>query len=289
MTPRFAHFVVADWSGALGPRQKGIAIALCEPGQAAPTLVRPGHVWSRAEVLEWLTSELPTNSLVGLDLSPGLPFVDADGYFPGWHDSPADARALWALVDQISANDPHFSVPSFVDHPTASRYFRRHGGRTGDRFGGKRSGRLRLVEHRQREQQLSPYSCLNLIGAAQVGKSSLTAMRLLHRLDGHLPIWPFDPVPATGSLLVEIYTSLAARSAGLGKGRSKMRSARALDDALAELGTCPHVPLRSYDDHATDAILTAAWLRANADRPELWNPVGLDSVKDTEGWTFGVA
>jgi hypothetical protein len=289
VTPRFTHFAVADWSGAVGPRQKGIAIAMCEVGQAAPALVRPGHVWSRAEVLEWLTTELPDNSLVGLDLSPGLPFIDAGAFFPGWDESPANARALWALVDRISVDDPHFAVSGFVDHVIASRYFRRHGGRTGDRFGDARSGRLRLVEHRQREQELSPYSCLNLIGAAQVGKSSLTAMRLLHRLDGRLPIWPFDPVPASGSLLVEIYTSLAARAAGMGKGRSKIRNATGLDEALGKLGTDRHAPLKAYDDHATDAILTAAWLRANADRPELWNPLGLEDVEDTEGWTFGVA
>jgi hypothetical protein len=289
VTSRFEHFAVADWSGAVGPRQKGIAIAICESGRAAPALVRPGHVWSRAEVLEWLTTMLPPNSLVGLDLSPGLPFIDAGAFFPGWDESPADARALWALVDRISADDPHFAVSSFVDHAMASRYFRRHGGRTGDRFGEARSGRLRLAEHRQREQGLLPYSCLNLIGAAQVGKSSLTAMRLLHRLRGRLPIWPFDPMPGSGSLLVEIYTSLAARSAGVGKGRSKIRNAKALDEALDKLGSDPHAPLEAYDDHATDAILTAAWLRANADRPELWSPVGMEGVKDTEGWTFGVA
>jgi hypothetical protein len=288
VSARFTHFAVADWSGAVGPRQKGIAIAICQSGGTAPALVRAGHVWSRAEVLEWLTTELPDNSLVGLDLSPGLPFIDAGAFFPGWDESPTDARALWALVDRISVDDPHFAVSGFVDHAIASRYFRRHGGRTGDRFGDARSGRLRLVERRQREQQLSPYSCLNLIGAAQVGKSSLTAMRLLHRLDGRLPIWPFDPMPGSGSLLVEIYTSLAARAAGVGKGRSKIRNARALDEALDKLGTGPHAPLQAYDDHATDAILTAAWLRANADRPELWTPAGLERVKDTEGWTFGV-
>lgn len=288
MTPRFRHFAVADWSGAVGPRQKGIAIAICEAGQAAPALVRPEHVWSRTDVLEWLTTKLPDDCLVGLDLSPGLPFADAGAFFPGWDESPANARALWALVERISADDPHFAVSSFVDHEVASRYFRRHGGRTGDRFGDARSGRLRLVERRQRELKLSPYSCLNLVGAAQVGKSSLTAMRLLHRLNGRLPIWPFDPVPETGPLLVEIYTSLAARAAGLRKGIAKIRDPRALDAALGAFGSDSHRPLARYDDHSTDAILTAAWLRANAGRPELWTPAGIEAVKDTEGWTFGV-
>ena len=57
-----------------------------------------------------------------------------------------------------------------------------------------------------------PYSNLNLVGAAQVGKSSLTGMRLLHALGRRLPIWPIDAVPAHGSLIVEIYTTIAAMS-----------------------------------------------------------------------------
>lgn len=284
----FTHFAVADWSGAVGVRQKGIAIAICETGTKAPVLVRPGHVWSRADVLDWLTGELPENTLLGFDLSPGLPFADAGAFFPGWPESPPDARTLWELVEQVSADDPHLAVTSFVDHAQASRYFRRHGGRTGDRFGTGR-GRLRRVEHLQRDHGLSPYSCLNLIGAAQVGKSSLTAMRMLHRLDGHIPFWPFDPLPSEGSLLVEIYTSLAARAGGIGKGRSKMRDAATLDSALGRLGSGPHVPLARYSDHATDAILTAAWLRANSVRGELWHPPGLTvDIARTEGWTFGV-
>jgi hypothetical protein len=49
------------------------------------------------------------------------------------------------------------------------------------------------------------------------------------------------------------------------------------------------MPLTRYDDHATDAMLTAAWLRRAAHRPELWQPAGLtETIAQTEGWTFGV-
>ncbi|MFX4982807.1 hypothetical protein ABTB81_19590, partial [Acinetobacter baumannii] len=82
---------------------------------------------------------------------------------------------------RISANDPHLAVSSFVDHPEVARHFRRHGGRLGDRHPGG-AGRLRVTELAQREQGLNPYSNLNLVGAAQVGKSSLTGMRVLHRV-----------------------------------------------------------------------------------------------------------
>ena len=285
--PRFTHFAVADWSGAVGERQKGIAIAICQEGNAAPLLVRPGHIWSRQDVLEWIIAEMPQDTLLGLDLSPALPFADAGSYFPGWLESPLDARALWALVDDMCQDDPHFSVSSFVDHPEASRHFRRHGGRTGDHFGIGR-GRLRVVEQRQREQQLSPYSCFNLVGAAQVGKSSLSGMRVLHQLAQRLPVWPFDRVPHSGPTIVEIYTSLAARAAGIRTGLSKIRDAAALDEALDTLGSAPHVPIATYSDHATDAILTSAWLRTAATDMTLWNPLGLAEVANTEGWTFGV-
>ena len=284
---RFAAFFAIDWSGAKGSRQRGIAIASCEPGKAAPALVRPGHVWSRTEVLDWLLHDLPYNSLVGMDLSPSLPFADCGAFFPGWDESPQDARALWALVDRLAADDAHLAATSFVDHPEASRHFRRHGGRTGDRFGSG-AGRFRRVEDRQRGHKLSPYSCMNLIGAAQVGKSSLTGMRMLRRLNGQLAVWPFDELPARGSVIVEIYTSLAARRAGVAQGRSKLRDAVTLDAALGELGSDSHTPLERYTDHVTDAILTAAWLRGAARDPALWNPKGLGEVRHTEGWTFGV-
>ncbi len=285
----FSQFAAIDWSGAVGARQRGIAIAICENGREAPALVRPGHIWSRQEVLDWLTGAMPAGTLIGMDLGPALPFADYGAYFPGWFDSPHDARALWAMVESICADDPHLSASSFVDHGEASRYFRRHGGRTGDRFG-TGGGRLRVVELASRDQRLvNPYSNLNLVGAAQVGKSSLTGMRLFHRLAGRVPFWPFDPVPARGSLIVEIYTSIAAAAAGRPKGRAKMRDAASLDAGLAALGSDAHVPLARYDDHATDAILTSGWLRAVHRDPGLWSPALLiPELAATEGWTFGV-
>lgn len=283
----FKHFAAVDWSGAVGARQPGIALAICSLGNDAPELVRPGHIWSRFEVLDWLTHELPADTLVGLDLGGSLAFADCGAFFPGWGGTPANARTLWALIDMICADDADLAASSFVDHPEISRHYRRHGGRTGDLFGGGR-GRLRVTEERQRTQGLNPYSNFNLVGAAQVGKSSLTGMRMLHRLGSALPVWPFDSLPGSGSVIVEIYTSLAAVAAGLTKSRTKMRDGAALDAALAGLGSAPHRTLGRYTDHATDAILTAAWLRTVADDRALWAPAGLDAVAQTEGWTFGV-
>ncbi|MEA2351499.1 MAG: hypothetical protein QOG86_2440, partial [Thermoleophilaceae bacterium] len=123
-TRRFAHYAAIDWSGAVGERQRGIAVAICGNGSEAPRLVRPDRAWSRAEVLGWMLEEMPPDTLVGLDLGASLPFADRGAFFPQWRDSPPDARRLWAFVDAHCAADPHLSAASFVDHADASRHFR---------------------------------------------------------------------------------------------------------------------------------------------------------------------
>lgn len=283
----FTTFIAIDWSGQAVERPKGLAVARASAGADAPELVECN--WSRQDIADWLgtLADSGTRALIGLDLSPAFPLVDAGAYFPGWDRSPPDGPALWKLVEDLSTEDPHLAATSFVQHPEARRHFRQRGD-CGDLFPPGR-GRFRVCEHGQAEMRLSPYSCFNLVGASQVGKSSLTGMRVLHRLRGKVPIWPFDPLPESGPVLVEIYTALAARTAGMRKGISKIRDAATLDTMLAVLGSKPHAPLARYDDHATDAILTAAWLRAVADDPGLWAPAGLTpELARTEGWTFGV-
>ncbi|HLZ79879.1 MAG TPA: hypothetical protein VKQ09_11130 [Sphingomonas sp.] len=287
MTRRFARFACIDWSGAAGIVQPGIAVAVCGQ-EGPPLLVEPsGRHWSRDGVLRWLQHQ--DDMLIGIDFSASFPFADAGAFFPGWSESPPDAHALWALVDRVAAAEPCLGAAALVDHAELARHFRRPGGRTGDRFG-TGLGRMRVTERRAQAAGLAPSSSFNLVGAAQVGKASLTGMRMLHRLTGHVSVWPFDPLPGHGPLIVEIYTSLAARAAGIPRGRSKMRSADALDAALARLGHSSHAPLGHYDDHRTDALLGAAWLSGAARDPQLWQPAGLTpALTATEGWTFGLA
>jgi hypothetical protein len=290
---RFRQFAAIDWSGAAGERHKGIAVAICDAAGSGPRLVGPGHRWSRPDVLAWLAGEMPAATLVGLDLGISLPFVDCGAFFPGWARSPPDAKALWALVDATCRDVPHLAVSSFVDHPEASEFFRRHGGREGGSFHHRdalhRRGRFRVTEREQERMGCKPYSNFNLVGAAQVGKSSLSGMRVLHRLAGRLPVWPIDPLPAGGSVLTEIYTTIAALAAGRTPAKSKMRSYRELNAALGELES-PRVPGDGpIDDHSADALLTAAWLRTVAGREGLWAPRAMTArVAHTEGWTFGV-
>lgn len=287
---RFTHFAALDWSGARGPRQPGIALAVA-CGAAPPELVRPGHIWSRAEILAWLdeAAAAQTDLLIGFDFSSGFAFADRDAYFPGWSDSPADLPALWALVERLSTADPHYEVGAFLAHPQARRHFRHRGSSIGDLFE-PGAGRLRVVEHHQRAtKQAASVSNFNLIGAAQVGKASLTGMRLLHRLRRRIPLWPLDPVPVSGPMMAETYTSLAARAGGLAAGRSKIRDGAALDAALRVLGSAPTGLRGPLSDHAADALLTAAWLRVIASDPARWSPPPLTpALARTEGWTFGI-
>lgn len=286
----FTHFAALDWSGAKGPRQKGIALAVCSAGAEAPVLIAPPGGWSREAVLDWLIARAKERAdmIIGIDFSPSLPFDSDGGFFPGWDEAPRNARDLWGFVDAHCAAEPHLGANGFVDHPRASGYFRRSHGRLGGQFG-LANGRLRVVEKRCRDGGFGPaQSCFNLVGAAQVGKSSLTGMRLLHRLAGRVPIWPFDDRPAEGPLIVEIYTTIAARAARVARG-SKIRNGGDLDAALRRLESNAHIPLDRYDDHATDAILAAAWLRIAAMEPKLWHPPALaPRLAETEGWTFGV-
>ncbi|HEY9091590.1 hypothetical protein [Parasphingorhabdus sp.] len=287
---RFDTFTCIDWSGAKTERPGGIAVATI--GQnGPPVLLSPDPKWSREDIRDWLLGIAATNQnmLIGFDLSMALPFHDCGAYFPEWDDSPADASGLWKLVESLCATDPYLNVLSFLDHDEAARHFRHSRDHVGDLFTGG-TGRLRIVEQLQRATgQANSASCFNLVGAAQVGKSSLTGMRMLHQLNGAIPVWPFDPVPDSGPMIVEIYTTIAALAAGLPKGRSKIRDRSGLDAALRALGAPLPEKLRHYDDHSTDALITAAWMKNASMEARLWHPLKLtDEIAQKEGWTFGV-
>jgi hypothetical protein len=212
------------------------------------------------------------------------PFLERGAYLPG-ESTQTDARAFWAYVDAKSP-DEDLGAASFLDSRRGVHFYL-----------GAADGEKAKFLHFRRAEAIhndagfgKATTVYDAIGAAQVAKASFAGMRLLHHVNGQIAIWPFDPVPASGMLLVEIYTAIAARAAGLRKGLSKLRTPEALDDALAALGSKSHGPLIRYDDHSTDAILASAWLRANVGRPELWTPAGLTGeIAQTEGWTFGVA
>jgi hypothetical protein len=241
-------------------------------------------VWSRTAILDWLIAHRDEPMLVGFDMSFAPPFIERGAYLPG-ESTQTDARSFWAYVDANSP-DEDWGAASFLESRRGVHFY----------LGAADGEKARFLHFRRAEAAHNAVgfgkatTVYDAIGAAQVAKASFAGMRLLHHLDGRVAIWPFDPPTEYGMLIVEIYTAIAARAAGLRKGLSKLRTADALDAALAALGSLPHTPLARYDDHSTDALLASAWLRANVNRPELWQPAGLTGeIAQTEGWTFGVA
>jgi hypothetical protein len=113
-------------------------------------------------------------------------------------------------------------------------------------------------------------------------------MRVAHRLDGEVAIWPFDPLPERGSVVVEIYTRIYLRRAGM--SGVKLRTRAELNRALMGLGSPPARLRFEPNDHQTDALVTAAGMRQlTLTEPRAFAPQGLTpEIARTEGWTFGV-
>ena len=283
MTPHFTSFIAIDWSGAKGRRHKGIAISEAR-GDAPPRLIRPGHVWSREGVLHWLLRRAEKEPILfGFDFSFAPPIVERGEYLPGESGVPKTAREFWAYVDSKSG-DEDLGAASFLEQAHRRHFY----------FGIADGVKADFMRFRQCDQQLNRQggrktaSAFDAIGAAQVAKASFSGMRLLHRLDGQIAIWPMDPLPERGSAVVEIYTRIDLRRAGM--PGTKLRTRAALNEALAGLGSKP-VHLRfEPNDHQTDALVTAAGMRELArTEPSAFNPSGLTTeLAKTEGWTFGV-
>lgn len=282
MTQGFRRFVAIDWSGAKGRRHKGIAIAACGV-EGAPRLIRPDHVWSRTEVSEWLLIEAEREpTLFGFDFSFAPPFAERRAYLPGEPDVPETARGFWAYVDARAA-DEDLGAASFLEEVHRRHFY----------FGIADGVKADFVRFRQCDHRLNAAggrktaSAYDAIGAAQVAKASFSGMRLLHRLSGKVPIWPMDPLQPETSAVVEIYTRIYLRNAGL--PGTKLRSRAELNAALRGLGSSPARLRFEPNDHQTDALVTAAGMRAHALREDAFAPAGLTSeLARTEGWTFGI-
>jgi hypothetical protein len=280
---RFAAFVAIDWSGAKGNRHRGIAVAEAR-GDAAPKLVRSRHVWSREEVLGWLLQRAAKEpTLFGFDFSFAPPLIDRGEYLPGEPDVPKTAREFWAYVDAKSS-DEDLGAASFLETAHRRHFY----------FGIADGVKAGFMHFRQCDARLNRQggrktaSAYDAIGAAQVAKASFSGMRFLHRLDGRVTIWPMDPLPEAGSAVVEIYTRIYLRRAGL--TGVKLRSRAELNRALKGLGSPPARLRFEPNDHQTDALVTAAGMRALAQaEPRAFDPEGLTPhIARTEGWTFGV-
>jgi hypothetical protein len=136
-----------------------------------------------------------------------------------------------------------------------------------------------------------PDTLYKLLHSKQVGKASITGIRVLNRIRSRcgdcVAIWPFET--ARASAIVEIYPTLFRKMAT--RSIAKLRSQTDLNDALAEIGSRPMIGTagRELSDHQTDALLSAAGLRWIARNPAVWAPTALTSpAVQREGWIFGV-
>ncbi len=278
----FTRIVALDWSGAKGRRHKGIAIAECGH-EGPPALVRPGHVWSREEVADWLRHRAELEpTLFGFDFSFAPPFAERGAYLPGESSVPTSARDFWAYVDRKAA-DEDLGAASFLEEVHRRHFY----------FGIADGVKADFVRFRQCDHRLNDLggrktaSAFDPIGAAQVAKASFSGMRLLHRLAGKVPIWPMDPLQPGRSAMVEIYTRIYLRNAGL--PGTKLRSRVELNRALEGLGSPPADLPFDPDDHQADALVTAAGMRTHLAHPRAFDPEGLTpDLARTEGWTFGI-
>ena len=195
---------------------------------------------------------------------------------------PDNARDFWAYVERNS-QDEDLGAASFLEQVHRRHFY----------FGIADGVKSDFVRFRTCDARLNAQggrktaSAYDAIGASQVAKASFSGMRLLHRLHGNVAIWPMDPLPENGSAVVEIYTRIYIRNAGMtGK---KLRSRADLNAALAGIGSKPARLRFEPNDHQTDALVTAAGMRSHLANPNAFAPSGLTAeLARTEGWTFGI-
>ena len=102
---------------------------------------------------------------------------------------PTDARIFWAYVDR--SEDEDLGAASFLEQVHRRHFY----------FGIADGVKADFVHFRSCDRELNAQggrktaSAYDAIGAAQVAKASFSGMRLLHRLDGRVAIWPMDPLP----------------------------------------------------------------------------------------------
>ena len=100
------------------------------------------------------------------------------------------AREFWAYVD-ASCDDEDLGAASFLETAHRRHFY----------FGIADGVKADFMHFRQCDARLNAQggrktaSAYDAIGAAQVAKASFSGMRLLHRLDGKVAIWPMDPLP----------------------------------------------------------------------------------------------
>ena len=292
-------FIGIDWSGAQGPRQPGIQLAIAKQGRGVPISVSPedGRSWGRDGILSWLLEAAETGPvLAGIDFAFAHPFVDEGAYYPGLAASPHSPVELWNLIEGISVQAPHlyggamFAAAGFGDFYLSPK---NHGAPN-------YASRRRVTEGAARAAGRSPSPTFKAIGADNVATGSMAGMRLIHALKSalgsRLSVWPFDPVFESESnlnrglamILVEIFPSYYFHRAGLNPAKNAAADPGFMTAALAAYdsdGVARDYVPKGADADESDALISAAALRYFAREPWCWQ---VPDAALTEGWIFGV-
>lgn len=182
-----------DWSGRRGPDQRRFLwLAEAVDGE----LVRLEGGRTRAELIELLITEADRdpNLIVGVDFAFSL---------PAWYlqQRQLTPRQLWALLadEALTPAMRQLGLTRWMNRPELPFWI------TGEAHARLAPGQsLRRTEQEVRVPGVQPKSVFQLVGAGQVGRSSLYGMGALHRLvSAGFRIWPFE---ASGlPLVVEIF------------------------------------------------------------------------------------
>ena len=288
--PKFDTFVAIDWSGAKSS-YKGIAVAECSRGRSAPQLVtsRMSVHWTRTAIADWLCEELKGRRrlLIGMDFAFGLPFEDSAGYLQGRTRKHKRIFDLWKLIDDSSGGETDFGCNTFTCDPLYASLFWKSGPVPEGWIEQKRRTELACAT----ATKTRPETVYKLIGSKQVGKASITGIRVLQHIrrvrNANVSFWPFEKPDR--STIAEIYPTLFRKSAT--NSLAKLRSLTDLNEALYFFDSAPMPPFpRQFSDHETDALISAAALRCLSRRPATWTHPELTSRQvQREGWIFGVS
>ena len=295
----FRGFIGIDWSGARGPRQPGIQLAMARPGGAAPLTLDPAdhRHWGREAVLDRLLVLAGGGGdgplLVGIDFAFAHPFVDEDDYYPGLADAPRTPVALWARVEAECTDDPHLYGGAMFAAPGLADYYLSPRNHAAPRYRSRR----RLTEQAARAAARAPSPTFKAIGADNVATGSMAGMRLIQALRAalgpRLAVWPFDAVDpcrmaGLAMVLVEIFPSYYFHLAGFNPAKNAAADPAFMSAALAAYGSAgvadDFMP-RGGDADEADALISAAALRHFAGQPDCWK---VPSAAASEGWILGV-
>ena len=221
-------------------------------------------------MLRWLLQRAAKEpTLFGFDFSFAPPLIERGEYLPGEAGVPKTAREFWAYVDS-RCDDEDLGAASFLEQVHRRHFY----------FGIADGVKAGFMHFRQCDARLNAQggrktaSAYDAIGAAQVAKASFSGMRFLRHLDGKVAIWPMDPLPEHGSAVVEIYTRIYLRRAGMTGHEASVPSRT--EPGARRPRQHAGAPRFEPSDHQTDALVTAAGMRQLAlTEPRAFDPVGL--------------